>query len=71
MIFTLAVNYLDRFLLATPELRKFQLQLVAVVCLLIASKLRQCESLDPKELSYMSDNSVTVTQILVNHSILV
>ena len=64
--FPLAVNYLDRFILTTPDIRKYQLQLVAVVCLLIASKLRQCDPLDLNDLSYMTDNSVTVTQILVS-----
>ncbi|KAI2807992.1 G1/S-specific cyclin-D1, partial [Blomia tropicalis] len=62
--FPLAVNYLDRFLLASPEIRKYQLQLIAVVSLLIASKIRQCQAINPYDLSYMTDNSVEVEQIL-------
>lgn len=61
---------MDRFLLASPEIRKYQLQLIAVVCLLIASKIRQCQAINPYDLSYMTDNSVEVEQILVTLLIL-
>jgi hypothetical protein len=65
VVFPLAMNYLDRFLVCT-DVRKCQLQLVGVVCLLIASKLRQCKTLHPEVLSYFTDYSVTVQEIIVS-----
>ncbi|CAG2119399.1 unnamed protein product, partial [Medioppia subpectinata] len=63
VVFPVAMNFLDRFLVGT-DIRKNQLQLVGVVCLLIASKLRQCQILDPHVLSYFTDYSVSVEEII-------
>ncbi|XP_054159568.1 G1/S-specific cyclin-D2-like [Oppia nitens] len=63
VVFPVAMNFLDRFLVST-DIRKSQLQLVGVVCLLIASKLRQCQTLEPHVLSYFTDYSVTVEEII-------
>ncbi|CAG2164914.1 unnamed protein product [Oppiella nova] len=64
VVFPVAMNFLDRFLVCT-DIRKSQLQLVGVVCLLIASKLRQCQTLDPHVLSYFTDYSVSVEEIIM------
>lgn len=69
-VFPLTVNYVDRFLERRPTLRKYQLQLIGVVCLLIASKIRQCKTLSINELCYMTDHSVTPNEILVSCSLL-
>ena len=65
VVFTVAMNFLDRFLVNT-DIRKNQLQLVGVVCLLIASKLRQTQNLEPNILSFFTDYSVTVQEIIVS-----
>ncbi|CAM5999836.1 unnamed protein product, partial [Sphagnum balticum] len=63
VVFPLAINYIDR-LMSCTKIRKCQLQLVGAVCLLIASKLRQCDALTPDVLSYFTDYSVTTQEIL-------
>ncbi|CAG7823390.1 unnamed protein product [Allacma fusca] len=57
-VFPLAVAILDRFL-ATSTIKKEQLQLVACVCLLLASKTRQCNYFSLDLLSWYTDNSVS------------
>jgi hypothetical protein len=64
-IFPLAVNYVDRFL-STSIVSKSQLQLLGAVCLLIASKLRQCRSIHPQDLVYFSDYSYTTSDVTVS-----
>ena len=66
-VFPLAVNLLDRFLaLEAPVLQRCQLQLLGCVCLLTASKLRQCRPIGVDLLVYYTDYSVTPAQIRVN-----
>lgn len=65
VVLAVAMNFLDRFLVCT-DIRKCQLQLVGVVCLLIASKLRQTHNLEPNILSFFTDYSVTVQEIIVS-----
>ncbi|KAG8181276.1 hypothetical protein JTE90_022214 [Oedothorax gibbosus] len=62
ILFPLAVSYVDRFL-SVVRIRKTQLQLLGAVCLLIASKLRQCRSLTVDSLIYYTDYSVTTKDI--------
>ena len=64
-IFSLSVNYLDRFILAKPNIPKQHLQLAGIVCMLIASKIRQCNTFDLEFLIYASDHAFTVEEILV------
>ncbi|XP_046912803.2 uncharacterized protein LOC124493743 [Dermatophagoides farinae] len=64
-IFSLSVNYLDRFILAKPTVPKQQLQLAGIVCMLIASKIRQCNTFDLEFLSFASDHAFTVKEILI------
>lgn len=64
-IFPLAVNYVDRFL-SKSKVSKSQLQLLGAVCLLIASKLRQCRSIHPQDLVYFSDYSYTTSDVTVS-----
>ncbi|XP_015918745.1 G1/S-specific cyclin-D3 [Parasteatoda tepidariorum] len=62
IIFPLATSYVDRFL-ACVRIRKTQLQLLGAVCLLIASKLRQCRSFTVDALIYYTDYSVSTRDI--------
>ncbi|XP_015786758.1 G1/S-specific cyclin-D2 [Tetranychus urticae] len=61
-VFPLAMNILDRFL-SVILIKKSQLQLVASVCLLVSSKLRQSEPIDVKKLILYADYSITSDQI--------
>ena len=66
-VFPLAVNLLDRFLaLEASVLQRCQLQLLGCVCLLTASKLRQCRPIGVELLVYYTDYSVTPAQIRVS-----
>ncbi|XP_076305890.1 G1/S-specific cyclin-D3-like [Tachypleus tridentatus] len=62
-VFPVAVNYMDRFL-AKTNIMKSQLQLLGAVCLLLASKFRQCRHLTADILVYYTDYSVTKEEIL-------
>ncbi|XP_013773906.1 G1/S-specific cyclin-D2-like [Limulus polyphemus] len=62
-VFPVAVNYLDRFL-AKTSIMKSQLQLLGAVCLLLASKFRQCRHLTADVLVYYTDYSVTREEVL-------
>ncbi|XP_034244982.1 G1/S-specific cyclin-D2-like [Thrips palmi] len=61
-VFPLAVNFLDRFLCACAISRK-QLQLAAAVCLLLASKIRQCHALGVDLLCFYSDHSIVPDEL--------
>lgn len=67
VVFPLSVNYLDRFLSIAP-VKKCHLQLLGGVCLLIASKLRQCKSLHPQDLVFYSDNSFSISDVTVSQT---
>ncbi|KAF2351257.1 Cyclin N-terminal [Trinorchestia longiramus] len=61
-VFVVAVSIMDRFL-NTVSVRKTQLQLLAAVCLLLSSKLRQSHFLSVDLLAYYTDNSITREEI--------
>ncbi|VVC28873.1 Cyclin, C-terminal domain,Cyclin-like,Cyclin, N-terminal [Cinara cedri] len=63
-IFPLAVNYLDRFLSKNP-IQKNHLQLLGTTCLLVSSKLRECESLTVDLLILYTDNTVSSEDLLM------
>lgn len=63
-VFLVAIHLLDRFN-SCVAVKKHQLQLVASVCLLLASKLRQCNYLSVELLAYYTDNSITKAEIMV------
>jgi Cyclin, N-terminal domain len=69
-VFPLAVNLLDRFLAASfsasTPVGRCQLQLLGCVCLLTASKLRQCRPIGVDLLVYYTDHSVTADEIRVS-----
>jgi len=67
-VFCLAVNYLDRVLSVLP-LRKSQLQLVASVCMFVASKFTDTVALAAECLVMYTDYSTTVDQLLVSYSL--
>ena len=67
-VFPLAVNTLDRFIQSNPDIRRAQLQLLAVVCLSLASKIRDCNTLSLNDLSHMTEYSASVNEIQVRPS---
>lgn len=64
-VFPLAVNYLDRFLSKNP-IQKNHLQLLGTTCLLVSTKLRECESLTVDMLILYTDNTVTSEELFVS-----
>ncbi|XP_052124628.1 G1/S-specific cyclin-D2-like [Frankliniella occidentalis] len=66
-VFPLAVNFLDRFLCACSISRR-QLQLAAAVCLLLASKIRQCHALSVDLLCFYSDHSIVPDELRMGAS---
>jgi len=67
-VFSLSVNYLDRVLSALP-VRRSQLQLVAAVCMFIASKFRDTKPLSSQCLVVYTDCSITLSDLLVRRII--
>lgn len=63
-VFPLAINYMDRFLCQCPISRQ-QFQLLGSVCLLLATKIRQCYALTADLLCAYTDFSVTPEEIRV------
>ena len=61
-VFFLAVNYLDRFL-SLVNIKKNQFQLLASVCILLASKFSQVVPITTEQLVIYTDNSVTIEQL--------
>ena len=61
-VFFLAVNYLDRFL-SLVNIRKTQFQLVASVCILLASKFSQVVPVSSEQLVIYTDNSVCLEEL--------
>lgn len=64
-VFPLAVNYMDRFLCMCPISRQ-QFQLLGAVCLLLATKIRQCYALTTDLLCAYTDYSVSPDEIRVS-----
>lgn len=62
-VFSLAVNYLDRFL-SQVTVQKQHLQLVAAVAMFVASKLKESQPLTADKLVLYTDNSITYEQML-------
>ena len=61
-VFFLAVNYLDRFL-SSVNIKKNQFQLLASVCILLASKFSQVVPITTDQLIIYSDNSITKDEL--------
>ena len=61
-VFFLAVNYLDRFL-SLVNIKKNQFQLLASVCILLASKFSQVVPITTDQLIIYSDNSITKDEL--------
>ncbi|XP_068505708.1 G1/S-specific cyclin-D2-like [Syngnathus scovelli] len=62
-IFPLAINYLDRFLAVMPT-RKNYLQLLAAVCMFLASKLKDSRPMSAEKLCMYTDNSISPPELL-------
>lgn len=63
-VFHLAINYLDRFL-STRNIQKNQFQLIACVCMFLASKFKETCPLPAEHLVIYTDYSVAVKDIMV------
>ena len=64
-VFHLAINYLDRYL-ATRDIKKNQFQLIASVCMFLASKFKETCPLPAEHLVIYTDYSVKVQDIMVS-----
>ena len=62
-VFFLAVSYMDR-VLSTLTIKKNQFQLLAAVCILLASKFTQVVSITSEQLVIYTDNSVSKKELL-------
>ena len=65
-VFSLAVNFLDRVLSVTNTIEKKHLQLLATVCMFIASKLKETYPLSADKLILYTDNSIDRQQLIVS-----
>jgi hypothetical protein len=65
-VFALAVSYLDR-VLAVVDIKKGQFQLLASVCIFLASKFKETNPLCAEKLVVYSDFSITAQEITVSH----
>jgi len=63
-VFSLSVNYLDR-VLSVLVVRRSQLQLVAAVCMFVASKFKDTTPLSAHCLVIYTDCSITMGDLLV------
>ena len=61
-VFFLAVNYLDRFL-SRVNIKKTQFQLLASVCMLLASKFYDVAPMKSEQLVIYTDNTVSVLEL--------
>ena len=64
-VFSLAVNYMDRFL-SKVNIQKSQFQLLACVCMFLASKFKETNPVPADTLVIYTDQSVTTLEILVS-----
>ena len=64
-VFPLSVNYLDRVLSVLP-VKRSQLQLVATVCMFIASKFKDTAPLAAHSLVIYTDSSITISDLMVS-----
>jgi cyclin D2 len=65
-VFPLAVNYLDRFL-SRVNIEKSQFQLLAAVCLFLASKFKETCPLPAENIVIYTDNSISTYELTVSH----
>ena len=68
-VFSLAINYMDRFL-SRVNIRKNQFQLLASVCMFLASKFKETAPLPAENLVIYTDNSITTLEITVSNHLL-
>lgn len=64
-VFVLAASYVDRYLSIVPT-PKSTLQLLGSACLFIASKLKESVPFTADKLVAYTDNSITISQLMVN-----
>jgi len=64
-VLSLAVNFMDRFLSTYRELKRDKFQLLATVCMFLASKLKETYPLSAEKLIIYTDNSISLQELLV------
>ncbi|NP_001158492.1 cyclin D isoform X1 [Saccoglossus kowalevskii] len=62
-VFTLSMNYVDRFLSVT-QMKKKYLQLLGAACMFLASKLKETLPLTAEKLCIYTDHSITCDELL-------
>ena len=62
-VFTLSMNYLDRFL-SVMSIRKTHLQLLGTACMFLASKLKETIPFTAEKLVIYTDHSITLEGLL-------
>ncbi|CAB4064452.1 CCND2 [Lepeophtheirus salmonis] len=62
-VFHLAVNYLDRFLCATKDIKKSNFQLLACACIFLASKFKETSPIIADKLSVYTDFAFSTSEI--------
>ena len=65
-VFSLAVNYMDR-VLSQMGIKKHQFQLLASVCIFLASKFKESSPLCAEKLVIYSDFSFSTEDIMVSY----
>lgn len=63
-VFSLAINYLDRFL-SVVNIKKTQLQLLGAVCLFLASKMKDNKPISAEKLCMYAAHSITIQELTV------
>lgn len=61
-VFSLAMNYLDRFL-SVVRIKRMQLQLLGAVCLFLASKMKDSKPISAEKLRMYTANSITIQEL--------
>lgn len=61
-VFSLAMNYLDRFL-SLVRIKRMQLQLLGSVCLFLASKMKDSKPISAEKLCMYTANSITIREV--------
>ena len=68
-VFSLAVNYFDRFLALSEPVGKGSLQLLGSACLLVASKFRETAPISCEQVIFFTEDSISEEELKVGEGI--